>query len=63
MPDLAPIWTDRGMNKDLKVNLVRSLECTVLTYSAECWNLMKTDEKRIESADVDLPSDVTSQLD
>ena len=35
MLDLVPIWRDRGMNKDLKVKLVRSLVRTVLIYGAE----------------------------
>ena len=30
MLDLGPIWRDRGMDKDLKMKLVRSLECTRL---------------------------------
>ena len=52
MLDLVSIWRDRGMNKDLKMKLVRSLMWTVLTYGAECWTLMKADEKRIESAEL-----------
>ncbi len=43
MLDLVPIWRDRGMNKDLNMKLVRSLVCTVLTYSTECWTLTKAD--------------------
>ena len=50
--DLVPIWRDRGMNKDLKMKLVRSLVWTVLTYGAEGWTLTKADEKRIESAEL-----------
>ena len=38
------------MNKDLKMNLVRSLVWEILTYGAECWTLTKADEKRIETA-------------
>ena len=49
MLDLVPIWKDRGMNKDLKMKLVRSLVWTVLTYGTEGWTLTKADEKRIES--------------
>ena len=50
--DLVPIWKDRGINKDLKMKLVRSLVWTVLTYGAEGWPLKKADEKRIESAEM-----------
>ena len=50
MLDLVPIWRDRGMKKELKTKLVRSLVWTVLTYGAECWTLTKADEQRIESA-------------
>ena len=63
MLDLVPIWKDRGITKDLKMKLVRSLVWTVLTYGAEGWTLTKADEKRIQSAELDLSSDVTSQLD
>ena len=49
---LLPIWKDRGINKDLKMKLVRSLVWTVLTYGAEGWPLKKADEKRIESAEM-----------
>ena len=52
MLDLVPIWKDRGINKDLKMKLVRSLVWTVLTYGAEGWTLKKADEKRIESAEM-----------
>ena len=51
MLDLVPIWRDRGMNKDVKMKLVRSLVRTVLTYGTQCWTLMEADEKRINSAD------------
>ena len=30
--DLVPIWKDRGINKDLKMKLVRSLVWTILAY-------------------------------
>ena len=49
MLDLVPIWKDRIIVKYLKLNLVRLLVWTVLTYGAECWTLKKADEKRIES--------------
>ncbi len=39
MLDLVSIWRDRGMNKDLKMKLVRSPVWTALTYGAECWIL------------------------
>ena len=52
MLDLVPIWKDRGINKDLKMKLVRSLVWTVLTYGAEGWTLKKADVKRIESAEM-----------
>ena len=48
MLDLVPIWKDRGINKDLKMKLVRSLVWTVVTYGAEGWTLTKADEQRIE---------------
>ena len=51
MLDLVPIWKDRGINKDLKMKLVRSLVWTVLT-GAEGWTRKKADEKRIESAEM-----------
>ena len=35
MLDLVPIWKDMGINKDLKMKLVRSLVWTVLVYGAE----------------------------
>ena len=62
--DLVPIWKDKGINRDLKMKLVRSLVWTVFTYGAEGWTLKKADEKkdRIRRT-VDLSSDVTSQLD
>ena len=50
--DMVPIWRDRGMNKYMKMKLVRSLVCTVLTYGAECWTLTKPDETMIESAEL-----------
>ena len=52
MLDLVRIWRDRGMDKDLKMELVCWLVWTILTYGAEeGWPLMKADhEKRIESA-------------
>ena len=52
MLDLVPILKDRGINKDLKMKLVRSLVSTVLTYGADGWTLKKADEKRIESAEL-----------
>ena len=52
MLDLVPIWKDRGITKDLKMKLVRSLVWTVLTYGAEGWTLTKADEKRIQSAEL-----------
>ena len=48
MLDLVPIWKHRGINKDLKMKLVRSLVWTVVTYGAEGWTVTKADEKRIE---------------
>ena len=36
---------------NMKMQLVRSLVWTVLTYGAECWTLTKAEEKRIESAE------------
>ena len=50
MPELVPIWKARGINKDLKMKLLRTLVWTVLTYGAEGWTRTKTVEKRIESA-------------
>ena len=52
MLDLVPIWKDRGITKDLKMKLVRSLVWTVLTYGAEGWTLTKADEKRIQPAEL-----------
>ena len=54
MLDRVPIWKDRGINKDLRMKLVglSSLVWTVLTYGAEGWTLKKTDEKRMESAEL-----------
>ena len=52
MLDRVPIWKDRGINKDLKMKLVRSLVWTVLTYGAEGWTLTTADEKRIHSAEL-----------
>ena len=52
MLDLVPIWKDKGINKVLKMKLVRSLVWTVVTYGAEGWTLTKADEKRIESAEL-----------
>ena len=49
--DLVPMWKDRGINKDLKLKLVRSLVWTVLTFGAEAWTLTKADEKGIQSAE------------
>ena len=46
MLDLVPIWKDRGINKHLKLKLVRSLVWTVLTYGSE-GDSEKADEKRI----------------
>ena len=43
--DLVPIWKDKGINRDLKMKLVRSLVWTVFTYDAEGWTLKKADEK------------------
>ena len=60
--DLLPIWRGRVMNKDLKMELVRSLVWTALTYGAECWILTNGDEKRMESAEL-WGSNVTSQFD
>ena len=40
---LLPIWRGGGMNKDLKMQLVRSLVWTVPTYGAACWTLTKAD--------------------
>ena len=52
MLDIVPIWRDRGLNKDLKMKLVRSLVWTVLTYGAGGGTLTKADEKRMESAEL-----------
>ena len=52
MLDLVPIRKDRGINKDVKIKLVRSLVWTVLTYGADGWTLTKADEKRIQSAEL-----------
>ena len=38
---LVSIWKERGINKDLKMKVVRSLVWTVLTYGAEGWTLMR----------------------
>ena len=40
------------MNKDMEMELVRSLVWIVLTYGAEFWILTKADEKRMESAEL-----------
>ena len=45
MLDLVPIRKDRGINKDLKMKLVRSLVWTVLTYGAERWTRQKLTRK------------------
>ena len=52
MLDFVQIWKDRGINKDLKMKLLRSLVWTVLTYGAEGWTLTKADEKRTQSAEL-----------
>ena len=53
-----------GINKDLKMKLVRSLVWTVLTYGAEGWTLKKScREKDRISRNVDLSLDATSQFD
>ena len=52
MLDLVPIWKDRGIIEVLKMELVRSLVWTVLTYGSEGWTLKKADEKRLESAEM-----------
>ena len=54
MLDLVPIWKDRGINKDLKMKLVRSLVWTVLTYGTQGWTLREADEKRIQSAELSI---------
>ena len=41
MLDLVPIWRDRGINKDLKMKLVRSLVWTVLSYGTDGCTLTK----------------------
>ena len=63
MLDLVPIWKDRGINKDLKMKLVRSLVWTILHYGAEGWTLTKLMRKGYNQQNVGLSSDVTSQLD
>ena len=50
--DLVPLWKYIGINKDLKMKLVRSLLWTFLTYGVEGWTLRKADEKRIHSAEL-----------
>ena len=41
MLDFVPIWRDRGINKDLKMKLVRSLVWTVLSYGTDGCTLTK----------------------
>ena len=54
MLDRVPIWKDRGINKDLKMKLVRSLVWTVLTYGAEGRTLTTAGEKWIHSAELSI---------
>ena len=53
MLDLVPIWRDRGIKKELKMELiVHSVVWTVLVYCTERWTLEKADGKMIESAEL-----------
>lgn len=50
--DLTPIWKDRGLRTEVKLNLMRALVWSVLTYGVEGWTLKKKAEKYIESAEM-----------
>ena len=50
--DLAPIWRDRGLKAEVKLNLMRALVWSVLIHGAEGWTLNKKAETYIESAEM-----------
>ena len=50
--ELATIWKNRGIRKELKLKLVKAIIWSIITYGAEGWTLKKYDERRLEAAEM-----------
>ena len=50
--DLMNIWRNRGIRKDVKLRIVRTLIWPVLMYGAEAWTLREADIKKLRAAEM-----------
>ena len=52
MIQLTNIWKDKGIPKDLKMNLLKCLIWPVMIYGSEAWTLKQAEKTRIEAAEM-----------
>eukprot|EP00795_Rhopilema_esculentum_P016923 gene16923-8411_t len=49
MGTLHTIWRDQGILRDTKIELMKALVFSIVTYGCESWTLWKCDKNRIAS--------------
>ena len=52
MLGLIDIWKDHNISRQLIIRIMHALVWSVLLYGAESWTLRKTDERRIQAAEM-----------
>ena len=52
MLQLVDIWKDHNISRQPKIRIMHALVWSVLLYGAESWTLRKTDERRIQAAEM-----------
>ena len=52
MLEVIDIWKDHNISRQLKIRIMHALVWSVLLYGAESWTLRKTDERRIQAAEM-----------
>jgi len=45
--DLQPIWKDKGLSTEIKIQLIQTCVFELLLYAAETWTTKKADQRRL----------------
>ena len=49
---MEKIWKSKVVSTRVKLRLIDTIACPVMSYGSESWDLKKTDERKIEAFEV-----------
>jgi len=44
---MQPIWKDKGLSIEIKIQLIQTCVFEILLYAAETWTMKKDDQRRL----------------